>query len=388
MPRDPLSPRAILTILYSRTINNMSYRIIYPFLPVLARGLGVTIETAGQLAAAQGGAGMLAPLFGHLSDRHGRRRIMVLGQWVLCVASLAVLLTDQFYLLLFAFAGFGIGKGIYDPAMQGYVGDLVPYAQRGRIVGITELAWSFAWLIGVPLAGVLIDRAGWQSPWALIAALSVVGAVLTQRMLPDARTAPPAAPPPRPAPWVALLRQPRVAAALFVSLGLLFALENVLIVYGAFLEDSYGLATTAIGMVSVAIGLAELLAEGGTVFITDRLGKQRSVLWGLLLFAISLLLLLPLAGRLWSALLAFSAVILFFEFALVSLIAALTELAPQARGRLMSFNIAAMGTGRLLAPLIGTTLYARTGALTANVLLSAAVSLLCVLVIGRGLRGM
>ena len=54
----------------------------------------------------------------------------------------------------------------------------------------------------------------------------------------------------------------------------------------------------------------------------------------------------------------------------------------------MSFNIAAMGTGRLLAPLIGTTLYARTGALTANVLLSAAVSLLCVLVIGRGLRGM
>ncbi|MGH2544823.1 MAG: MFS transporter [Ardenticatenaceae bacterium] len=373
-------------MLYARTVANVNYRIVYPFLPAIARGLGVSLEAAGRLVSLQGGIGLVAPLFGPLSDSYGRRRMMEVALLVLALASGMVFFSGSFVPVLFGFAGFGIAKALYDPAMQAYVGDAVPYARRGRVIAITELAWSFAWLFGVPVAGLLIERGGWRAPWGIIALLALIGVLVTRVFLPPARPVSQDGAHNEPVPWHSLLRRAPVRAALFTAFGMLFALENVFIVYGAFLENRFNLAISAIGIVSIVIGVSELLGEGGAAAWTDRLGKKRSVIAGLLAFAASLLFLSLLSSHLITVLAGFALAILCFEYAIVSFLPLMTELAPEARATLLSMNIAAMGTGRLLAPIVGTTLYTETGSIFANSLLSASVCILCAVVLGKGVR--
>ena len=90
--------------------------------------------------------------------------------------------------------------------------------------------------------------------------------------------------------------------ALAISMLLVMANENVFIVYGAWMEDQFGLAVSALGVASIVISLAELVAESSSAGLVDRLGKRRAVLGGLLLNVLAYLLLPRIAGTLAGAL--------------------------------------------------------------------------------------
>ena len=121
-PVRPGLPRSIwTTILPARLLINAQFRIAYPFLPAMSRGLGVPLATASLLLTVRDLMGVTSPLFGFMSDRVGRRVIMVTGLAVL-IAGAAALATGRL----------GLSKPSYDPAMQAYVSDEVPYGGRGR----------------------------------------------------------------------------------------------------------------------------------------------------------------------------------------------------------------------------------------------------------------
>jgi predicted MFS family arabinose efflux permease len=153
-----------------------------------------------------------------------------------------------------------------------------------------------------------------------------------------------------------------VLALLLTSFMLVMAQEIPFIVYGAWLETSFGLSLTALGLASIVVGLAEASAEMGTVMFTDRLGKRRSVLLGLLGLAASLVLLPSLARLgLVGALAGIALVMLTFEFGIVSLLPLATELAPEARATLLSLNVAAFSLGRMVGAITGGWLWQKPG---------------------------
>jgi predicted MFS family arabinose efflux permease len=129
-------------------------------------------------------------------------------------------------------------------------------------------------------------------------------------------------------------------------------------VYGAWLESSFGLSLSTLGLASIVVGVVEAVAELGTTVLTDRLGKPRSVLGGLLLMAGGLVV-LPLAADqgLTPALAGVALVTLAFEFAIVSLIPLATEVVPEARASLLSLNVTAFSMGRMGGALVGGWLW-------------------------------
>lgn len=355
-------------IFLARTVLNTAQRIIYPFLPTIARGLGISLSAASGLVTLRMVAGLAAPLFGPFTDRQGRRRSMEIGLLLFTLASL--LLVGSGYVgmgtLILAAAAFllyGLAKVLYDPAVHGYLGDVVPYRARGRAIGIIELSWSSAWLIGVPISGFLIERFGWQSPWLVMIGLGLLSLGLTRAFLPPGRAPAEATPPQRlvallTSTWRSLLRRRQVVVLLLVSLLLTMALEIPFIVYGAWLETSFGLSLSTLGLASIVVGLAEASAELGTTVLTDRWGKRRSVLAGLGGLALSLLVLPSLAGLgLIAALSGIVFVILAFEFAIVSLLPLVTELAPLERSSLLSLNVTAFSLGRIMGAALGGWLW-------------------------------
>lgn len=379
-PRSGLR-RNLIVIFAVRSVLNTAHRIIYPFLPSIARGLGISLQAASGLVTLRLVTGLAAPLLGGVADRRGRRPTMEIALLVFCLANVLLGITGTLLAAIVAFSFFGLSKVLYDPAVHAYLGDTVPYQERGRAIGIVELSWSSAWLIGVPAAGLLIEQWGWRAPWFALAGLGLAGIWVTHTQLPPARAASTRAEGDHLtssvlATWGVLLRRRTVWILLLASLLLTLSNEIPFIVYGAWLEASFGLGLSTLGLASTVIGLAEAGAELGTTVLTDRWGKRRSVVTGLLALVGSLILLPWLSGLgLLAAMIGMVLMVVTFEFAIVSLLPLATEIAPEARASLLSLNITAMSLGRILGALAGgwlwqwqapqITLHAAMGALFA-----------------------
>jgi predicted MFS family arabinose efflux permease len=237
-------------------------------------------------------------------------------------------------------------------------------------LGITELSWSAAWLLGVPAAGFLIERGGWQAPFVALTLLALIGLLFTWRLTPEQprRTSPTA---PR---WARLRHNRSAWLGMAVGLLFMFAIENVFVVYGAWMEETFSLSVAALGLASSVIGIAEAMGEGASAGLVDRLGKKKAVLGGLLLNAGAYLLLPLLSGTLVSALVGLFILLLVFEFSIVSYFPLISELAPGARGTLMALNVAALSAGRMAGSLTAIPLWLR-GGLSLNAVVSCGAAL-------------
>lgn len=240
-------------------------------------------------------------------------------------------------------------------------------------MALVEMSWSGAFLVGIPLVGLMIAAWGWKSPFPILAGLAVLGGIWLWRSLPADRPAE-SSRPSLLAGFNSILVRRSAVATLGVSLLMAAGNEVISIVYGLWFEEDFALSVAALGAASAVIGLAELSGEGLVAGLADRIGKKRSVAIGLLLTAMASLA-LPVLGRtLPGALLAVFALYLAFEFTIVSSLPLMTEQTPRARSTLMATNIAAFSLGRSLGALAGGPLFAV--GLVANGAVSAILNLL------------
>ncbi|MGD8632086.1 MAG: MFS transporter, partial [Anaerolineales bacterium] len=357
----------------TRTVINTGFRMIYPFLPAIARGLGVDVRSIALAITARSSLGIAAPFIGSAGDSLGRKQSMLFGLFTFSAGFLIVIIWPTYPALFIALILGALGKIIFDPSMQAYLGDRTSYRQRGRAIAITELGWSGASLLGLPLVGWLISRSNWSTPFPILGVFTLGMAFWLWRIIPadDASQ--------RELPKIgrtfsSIVRHPSALAALAISLLISTSNESINIIYGIWLENSFGLQVAALGAASAVIGLAEMSGEGFVAVITDRLGKHRAVIIGTLAIAVTCLLLPAIAKDTLGALIGLFLFYISFEFTFVSLIPMMTELVPSARATLLATNIAASAAGRGLGAFVGPYLF--EAGLFANSVFSAATAVL------------
>jgi predicted MFS family arabinose efflux permease len=367
----------------TRTVINTSFRMVYPFLPVFARGLGVDISTMALAVTARSAAGLTSPLLGSISDLRGRKWTMLTSLLLFSVGMGLIAIWPVFSMLVVGLVLSTIAKILFDPAMQAYLGDRVHYGRRGLVIAVTEFGWSGAFLIGVPIAGWVIQARGWTAPFPWLAALGLAAAGLLSFVLP-ADNSPHAASPAWSAGFRAVIHNRPALAGL--TFGMLASLANevINIVFGVWLEDAFGLQVFALGAASAVIGLAEFGGEGLVATLSDRLGKRRAVALGAGANALACMLLPLLSSSLPTALAGLFLFYITFEFTLVSTIPLMTELAPSARGFLMGSNVGSQAAGRAIGAIAGPALFA--GGLAVNSSFAAGLDLLALILLVRFVR--
>lgn len=363
----------IATITATRTLLNTAYRLVYPFLPTIARGLGVDVEAVALAITARSSLGLLGPAFGVIADRRGRRAGMLIGLGAAVAALLLMTLLPAYGVFFAGMLLLGAAKIVFDTSMQAYVGDRVDYRRRGLAIGVTELSWSAAYLAGIPVAGWLIARGGWNAAFPWLAALLIGCGVLLARLVSGGQ-GPGSQPPALPEAISILLAHRSALAALSVSLLITFANELVSIVFGVWLEDAFSLQIAALGAASIVIGVAEMGGEGLVIGVVDRLGKRRAVALGAGASVLSALALPALGSSVEGSLLGLFLFYLTFETTLVTSIALMTEIVPEHRATLLAGNVAFVSLGRALGASLGTALFA--GGIAANAAASAVAYLL------------
>lgn len=346
--------------MFLRTILNTAHRMVYPFLSVFARGLGVDISTMSLLMTARALLGTTSPLYAPIADRRGRKFGMLLGISIFTIGVGIVAIHPTFWTLAIALIFAMLGKCMFDPAMQAYFGDRVPYEQRGTALAITEGAWSLSFIAGIPLMGFLIDRYGWSAPFPLLTILGLFIFFVLWRMVPTEDT--------HHEPttnshegYKAVFSSIPAMAGISIALWASAGNELVNVIFGVWLEDSFGLKIAALAGASAIIGISELSGEGLVAFTTDRLGKPLALTIGLIGNALASIL-LPIIGKTEiGALIGLFLFYITFEYIMVSHIPLMTELVPSARATMLSINITGHSLGRAIGAFLAAIIYQKFG---------------------------
>jgi len=355
VPDESIVPQTFLFVI-TRVVLNTSYRMVYPLLPVFTRGLGVGAAAIARALTLRSIAGAFSPALGPVSDSVGRRAGMVLGLLLFSFGAALVWLIPEFPAFVATLALMVVGKYVFEPSMQAYVGERVPYRRRGLAIAVTEFGWSLAFIAGVPACALAIGRFGWSAPFPIFSAAGLLAALVHYRLIgqQSAHRADFGG-------WFAKLRAlagfPPALAGLAAGLLATAANEVVNVVFGIWMESAFRVSLAGLGAAAMVVGTAELCGEMLAAFCSDRLGKSRSVMLGLALNSVSALAMFLLSGSVAGALIGLFLFFITYEFGIVSLLPLMTELFPGARATFMSANVAALSLGRAIGALIAIPLY-------------------------------
>ena len=340
-----------------RTILNTMHRMVYPFLAVFARGLGVDIGVVTGLVANRAILGSLTPFIFPILEPRGRKFGILLGLSMFVLSMGMVFFWPSLTTLGLSLVLNLAAKSIFDPSLTAYLADHIPYERRGTALAISEFAWSLAFILGVPAAGWMIARSSWYAPFPVMGLWGIAAIIFVVVTITDTA---------KPVDHVdgifgnvkAIITSPTVLTAFSIGLLISAANEVVNLMFGVWLEDSFKLQITALGAASAIIGFSELGGEGMVAMFVDRIGKVRATGIGIVANCVAAIL-LPLIGH--TQLGALTGLFFFyitFESTIVSIIPLMSEVMPSARATTLSFAGAAQSIGRAIGALLAPVLYA------------------------------
>ena len=295
---DPATPPSVLTLTLLAGVSALSMNIFLPSLPSMAAWYGVPYATmqlsvALYLALSAG----LQILIGPVSDRFGRRKV-VLGALILfLIATLAVLLAptaETFLIARMAQAVVAAGMVL----SRAIVRDMVSDARAASMIGYVTMGMSLVPMVGPVIGGVLDDLFGWQASFAFLLICGLAVTWLCWRDLGETS---------RPSGLglgAQVAQYPRLLASQrFWGYALAAALSSGC--FFAYLGGAPYVGTEIFGLTSSQIGLLFALTAlgyaGGNFLagrFSERLGMNRMVLWGgsVTVLACGILVLLSLGG--------------------------------------------------------------------------------------------
>lgn len=368
-PRPHRTQLGVLT--GAKVVSNTALRWVGPFLPTLERAFSTTTGTLTGIMGVSELAGLSTVASGPFLDRGHERRIFVLGLGAVSVSSLIALIgTVPSFAIAFVILILGVGN--LTVAGHTWIGHRVAFSARGRAIGVFEMSWAIALLVGAPFIALLIHLFGWRGPFVALAigALVAAGAVM--------RLVPPGVSHHTTGVETARVRLPRsawfpmLASAATAAAGL-----GTFVVIGTWLDEAYGVSTGGLGVVAAGFGAVELGSSTAVATIGDRLGSRRSVLIGLTGLLTGLVVMLSAGESRPIAIVGLLVFLTGFEFAFVSSLTLVTEAAPKARGRAIGISNACGTVSRAGAVVASGQLYEAFG-MTGTIVLAASVATVAV----------
>ena len=260
-------------------IDLLGFGIIIPLLPFYAETFGASALTVGLLNTSFSFMQFLfAPFWGRLSDRVGRRPVILIGLFGSFVSYLLFGLAASLTLLFAARIAAGIA-GANIPTAQAYMADVTTPENRARGMGLVGAAFGLGFIFG-PAIGGFLSQWGYQAPSFFASGLSLVNFVAAWFLLPESRPAPQ---PRRPrvsrlAGFRAAVSRPGLPQLLLIYFIVVTAFSSFEMNFALYTGQRFGFSATNIGYVFAFIGVVLSVVQGLLVGrVVDRVGERRLI---------------------------------------------------------------------------------------------------------------
>lgn len=351
---------ALPTILGVRLVGNTIIRFPYVFVTAISTGLGIPIATTTALLGARELAGIASLGIGRWADHGHERRAQAACAAGAGSCVLAAGFAPSTALFSIALIAGGIGLFGAAAAQSSWVSHRVAFERRARIIGITELTWGGAFLLGAPLSAWLVQVGGWRLPFRVFGALLVVGAAITWVVLPT--DSPSDGDAEAPAKWAEFLGAARRSWGIVAYNALQpFAQMLIFAVAGDWFVQKLGMSLTGLGANTLLVGAGELVGTAGTVAFADRIGPRRAGIAGMMLVAPAAACMGLVGSNAAIGVALLVVIALGMEFSFVSAFPLATELLPTSRGAMIGATLALMTLARAVSASVAGWLYETAG---------------------------
>ena len=290
MKRSPL-----LVIFVTVFIDLVGFGIVIPVLPYYAEGtrFGATPREVGLLFASYSVMQLIfSPVLGRLSDKYGRRPILLISLLGTCLGFLILGFATTLLMLFVGRIIDGISGGNISTA-QAYIADVTTKEDRARGMGLIGAAFGLGFVFGPAICGIL-SRWGTNVPFLFAGGLAFANVILLYFTLPETvtRDHPARVSAASGRGWKQLieaLRQPRLAFVLAIYFLSVVAFSIMTTVFALFMMFRLGYDPWHSGWVFAYVGIISAVIQGGLIGkLVKRFGEPTLVMVGGLLFTVSL----------------------------------------------------------------------------------------------------
>jgi DHA1 family tetracycline resistance protein-like MFS transporter len=290
------SPRRALTTLFLIVFTDLvGFGIVIPLLPLYAEHYHPAPWVFGLLMATYSAMQFVfSPILGRLSDRVGRRPVLLISLTGSVIGFVMFALADSLAWLFASRLLAGIAGGNIATA-QAVIADTTKPEDRARGMGLIGAAFGLGFIAGPALAGLLAPISSAAPGWGA-ATCSLVAFAMTLVYLPETRPVGSTATGAIPASGVARLafawRHHELAPLMAIGFAVVTAFAAFEVTFAQFLHERLALPHSGVSFLFVYVGVLAAVVQGVLVGrATRRLGERRLVIGGLALGAVGLLLL-------------------------------------------------------------------------------------------------
>ncbi len=305
---------SVLVIFLTVFIDLVGFGIVVPLVPVYSRHFGAHGFVIGLIIASFSAMQFVfSPIWGRLSDKHGRRPILLLSTAGAAVSYVFFGLSSglenhaaAIWLMVMSRAFAGLCGGNITVA-QAYIADITPPEQRSRRMGLIGMAFGLGFIFGPAIGGFSLKYLGSSGPGWIAAGLCAANFLLAWFILVESRQPGSAHVAPRPHlhQWVHTLTQPKIGLLVIVFFLATFCFSCFESTLPLIVTDNFHLniqkdetSASTVAYLFVFCGLIGALVQGGAIGrMVKKLGEPKLIAFSLILTALSLALLPFISGK-------------------------------------------------------------------------------------------
>lgn len=349
---------ALYTLMFTMFVTMSGIGLIIPVMPRYLETFGVAGQVLGLLIATFAFSQFIfSPIAGNLSDRYGRKNLILCGLVVYGLAQVAFGLATSIPLLFLSRFFGGLGSAFIVPPVMAFVADITTYEARGKGMGMIGAAMSFGFMIGPGIGGFL-SKVSLHFPFYMAGVFALIAVILSFFILPSIK------------PTVKVDKKnenlvKQMARSIhmpyFVMLVIMlifsFGIANFQVTLSLFVTQKFDYTPEDIAIILTVGGAVGVVVQ---MFVIEplfkRFGEMKIILINLIIAAIAMITMLFASGFAVILLVAtiFSTATTLIRPAVNTLI---SKLAGNEQGFAAGLNNAYMSLGNMIGPALAGTLF-------------------------------
>jgi DHA1 family tetracycline resistance protein-like MFS transporter len=364
----------MFTIILSILVDVFGYSMVLPLLPVIVTLLGSSAIFIGILVSSNALSALIfGPLWGKLSDKYGRKPILIISQAGTGISFLILAISPNVFVILFSRVLDGVFGGQI-PVIRAYIADITTPSTRAQEMGKLMVGHTLGMIAG-PIIGGLLGAINWRYPAYLASLLSIIAITLTFKVLIESMPAQ------RREDLKVIIKNVKLnslntertfSKEIIIRFIQVFLLFSITVLFNSsaslILFNRYSASTTMIGLLLTVAGLMAMI-YGGVLMkpIFRKVGEKRILIFASFLIIVNFLI-FPYLTELWMIfvlMIPFVFCMVFLPSLIQSNITKAVD--PNKQGLVSGMTTNVQSIAQIISPLVGTG-YIQIGGITIGAL--------------------